>query len=53
MFFQKIIFSKEKLNAKVHSICSFFFFHFLYNQLPIKIVFTSSYKTYFKNNTKN
>jgi len=35
----------------VHSICSLF--HFLYNQLPMKIVFASFYKTYFKDNTKN
>jgi len=27
--------------------------HFLYNQLPMKNIFTSSYKTYFKDNTKN
>jgi len=27
-------------------------FHFPYNQPPMKIVFTSSYKTYFKDNTK-
>ena len=28
-------------------------FHFLHNQYPMKIVFTSSYKTYSKENTKN
>jgi len=28
-------------------------FHFLYNQQPMKIVFTSSYKMYFKDNTRN
>jgi len=50
MFFQKIIFSKGKLNAKC---IQFTLFYFLYNQLPTKIVFTYSYKTYFKDNTKN
>ena len=50
MFLKKIIFSKGKLNAKC---IQFALFHFLYNQLPMKIVFTSSYKTYFKDNTKN
>ena len=42
---------QRKIKCKVHSICSLF--HFLNNQQPMKIVFTSSYKTYFKNNTKN
>jgi len=28
-------------------------FHFFNNQQPMKIIFTSSYKTYFKDNTKN
>jgi len=51
MFFQKIIFSKGKLNAKCIQFA--LFFYFLYNQLPMKIVFTSSCKTYFKDNTKN
>ena len=50
MFLKKIIFSKGKLNAKC---IQFALFHFLYNQLPMKIVFTPSYETYFKDNTKN
>jgi len=49
-FFKKLSFPKE-VKCKVHSICSLF--HFLYNQLSMKIIFTSSYKTYFKDNTKN
>ena len=51
MFFQKNYLFQRKIKCKVHSICSLF--HFLYNQLPMKIVFTYSYKTYFKDNTKN
>ena len=47
---QNYLFQK-KIQCKVHSIWSLF--HFLYNQLPMKIVFTFSYKTYFKDNTKN
>jgi len=35
----------------MYSICSLF--HFLNNQQPMKIVFKSSNKTYFKYNTKN
>jgi len=50
MLFGKIIFSKGKLNAKC---IQFTLFHFLNNQQAIEIVFTSSYKTYFKDNTKN
>jgi len=42
---------QRKIKCKLHSICSPF--HFLYNQELIKIVFTSSYKTYFKDNTRN
>ena len=42
---------QRKIKCKVHSICSLF--HFLNNQQPMKIIFTSSYKTYLKNNTKN
>ena len=49
--FSKNYLFQGKIKCKVHSICSFFYF--LYNQLPMKIVFTSSYKTYFKDNTKN
>jgi len=44
------MFSKEKLNVKCIQFAHFFYF--LNNQRPIKIIFTSSYKTYFKNNTK-
>jgi len=44
MLFQKIIFFKEKLNAKC---IQFALFHFLNNQQPIKIVFTSC-KTFLK-----
>ena len=47
---QNYLFQK-KIQCKVYSIWSLF--HFLYNQLPMKIVFTFSYKTYFKDNTKN
>ena len=50
MFFQKIIFSKRKLNAKCIQFGLFFIFSII--KLPMKIVFTSSYKTYFKDNTK-
>ena len=49
--FSKNYLFQRKIKCKVHSICSLFYF--LYNQLPMKIVFTSSYKTYFKDNTKN
>ena len=51
MLFQKDYLFQRKIKCKVHSICSLF--HFFYNQLPIKIVFTFFYKTYFKGNTKN
>jgi len=37
----------------MQSAFNFFFLFFSYNQLPMKIVFTSSYKSYFKDNTKN
>jgi len=50
MLFQKIIFFKRKLNTKC---IQFALFHFLNNQQLMKIVFTSSYKIYFKDNTKN
>jgi len=49
--FSKNHFFQRKIKCKVHSIFSLF--HFLCNQLPMKIVFTSFYKTYFKDNTKN
>ena len=49
--FSKNYLFQRKIKCKVHSICSLF--HFFYNQLPMKIVFTFSYKTYFKDNTKN
>jgi len=39
-----------KLNA---NYTQFSLFHFLHNQKPMKIVFTSSYKIYSKENTKN
>jgi len=42
---------QRKIKCKVHLICSLF--HFFNNQQPMKIIFTSSYKTYFKDNTKN
>jgi len=49
--FTKNYIFQRRIKCKVHSICSFFYF--LYNQLPMKIVFTYSCKTYFKDNTKN
>jgi len=50
MLFETNYLFQGKIKYKVHSI--FPLFHFLNNQQPIKIDFTSSYKTYFKNNTK-
>jgi len=44
MFFQKKIKCKD---------IQFVFFIFSIIKLPMKIIFTSSYKTYFKNNTEN
>jgi len=41
----------KEIKSKIHSICCLFYF--LNNQQPMKISFTSSYKTYFKDNTKN
>jgi len=49
--FSKNYLFQRKIKCKVHSIWSIF--HFPCNQLPMKIVFTFSYKTYFKDNTKN
>ena len=51
MLFETNYLFQGKIKYKVHSI--FPLFYFLNNQQPIKIDFTSCYKTYFKNNTKN
>jgi len=50
-FSRKTFVYSHEIKCKLHSI--FYLFYFLYNQLPMKIVFTSFYKIYYKENTKN
>ena len=51
LFQEKLFIYSHKIKRKLHSIFSHF--HFLHNQWPMKIIFTSSHKTYFKENTKS